>query len=55
MDLEDDEALPGQDPASLGVAVVKLWARLFRKNTQWPVINILGESLEKWLALIRPA
>ncbi|KAI9045355.1 C2H2 type zinc finger domain protein [Aspergillus affinis] len=55
MDLEDGEALPGQDPASLGVAVIKLWARLFRKNTQWPFINTLGESLEKWLALIRPA
>lgn len=54
MDLEEGEALPGQDPASLGAAVIKLWARLFRKNTQWPFINTLGESLEKYLVLVRP-
>ncbi|THC96406.1 hypothetical protein EYZ11_004103 [Aspergillus tanneri] len=54
MDLEEGETLPGPDPTSLGFAVIKLWARLFRKNTQWPFINILGESLEKYLALIQP-
>ncbi|RHZ61325.1 uncharacterized protein CDV56_105916 [Aspergillus thermomutatus] len=53
MDLEDGEATPSQDPRSLGYAVIKLWARLFRRNTQWPFINVMGESLEKYLALIR--
>ncbi|KNG84582.1 C2H2 type zinc finger domain protein [Aspergillus nomiae NRRL 13137] len=54
MDLEDWETVPSLDPASLGLAVIKLWSRLFRKNTQWPFINVLGESLEKYLTLIRP-
>ncbi|PWY96412.1 C2H2 type zinc finger domain protein [Aspergillus sclerotioniger CBS 115572] len=54
MDLDEGEAFPSQDPSSLGLAVIKLWARLFRKNTQWPFINVLGESLERYLALIRP-
>ncbi|KAF7587986.1 hypothetical protein BBP40_006463 [Aspergillus hancockii] len=54
MDLEEGELVPSLDPGGLGVAVIKLWSRLFRKNTQWPFINILGESLEQYLALIRP-
>ncbi|EAW12714.1 C2H2-type zinc finger protein [Aspergillus clavatus NRRL 1] len=53
MDLEEGEETPNLDPRSLGHAVIKLWARLFRKNTQWPFINVMGESLEKYLALVR--
>ncbi|PLN78039.1 putative C2H2 finger domain protein [Aspergillus taichungensis] len=54
MDLEEGEVIPSMDPSGLGVAVIKLWARLFRKNTQWPFINVLGDSLEKYLSLLRP-
>ncbi|PWY90828.1 C2H2 type zinc finger domain protein [Aspergillus heteromorphus CBS 117.55] len=54
MDLEEGETFPSQDPSSLGLAVIKLWARLFRKNTQWPFINVLGQSLDRYLALIQP-
>lgn len=54
MDLEDWETVPSLDPVGLGLAVIRLWSRLFRKNTQWPFINVLGESLEKYLTLIRP-
>ncbi|PYH98670.1 hypothetical protein BO71DRAFT_425917 [Aspergillus ellipticus CBS 707.79] len=54
MDLEEGETFPSPDPSSLGLAVIKLWARLFRKNTQWPFINVLGQSLDKYHALIRP-
>lgn len=54
MDLEEGEVIPSMDPGGLGVAVIKLWARLFRKNTQWPFINVLGDSLEKYLSLLRP-
>lgn len=53
MDVEDDEVLPNFEPASLGLAVIKLWSRLFLKNTQWPFINILGESLKQYLAMIQ--
>jgi hypothetical protein len=54
MDLEEGETVPSLDPRGLGFAVIKIWSRLFRKNTQWPFINVLGESLEQYLALIRP-
>ncbi|KAG2414463.1 hypothetical protein HFD88_003654 [Aspergillus terreus] len=53
MDLEEGESPPGLDPGSLGIAVIKLWARLFKKNTQWPFINVMGESLERYLDIIR--
>lgn len=53
MDVEEDEVLPNFEPASLGLAVIKLWSRLFLKNTQWPFINILGESLKQYLAMIQ--
>ena len=53
MDVEDDEVLPNLEPASLGLAVIKLWSRLFLKNTQWPFINILGESLKQYLAMLQ--
>ncbi|KAF5858885.1 hypothetical protein ETB97_003591 [Aspergillus alliaceus] len=53
MDLEEGESVPTLDPIGLGLAVIKLWSRLFRKNTQWPFINVLGDSLEKYLALIQ--
>lgn len=53
MDIEDDDTLPDLGPASLGFAVIKLWSRLFRKNTQWPFINVIGESLRQYLMLIQ--
>ncbi|KAE8349117.1 C2H2 type zinc finger domain protein [Aspergillus coremiiformis] len=55
MDLEECDIVPSLDPGGLGLAVIKLWSRLFRKNTQWPFINVLGESLENYWALIRPS
>lgn len=29
----------------LGAAVVRLWAKLFRSDTIWPMIDIIGRSL----------
>lgn len=52
MDTEDDDILPNLEPATLGLAVIKIWSRLFRKNTQWPFINLLGESLKQYLAML---
>lgn len=52
MDMEDNDTLPNLEPATLGLAVIKLWSRLFRKNTQWPFINLLGESLKQYLATL---
>ncbi|KAJ5104562.1 hypothetical protein NUU61_001909 [Penicillium alfredii] len=53
IDLDDDAEAPSpQQPGALGMAVLKLWARLFRKNTQWPFINVLGQSLEQYMAMM---
>lgn len=40
------------DPASLGAAVLKIWAHFFKSNTQWPFINIIGLSLEKYREIL---
>jgi hypothetical protein len=37
-----------QDPAHLGLGVLQIWAHFFSSNTQWPFINIIGRSLEKY-------
>ncbi|KAJ5653267.1 hypothetical protein N7490_000270 [Penicillium lividum] len=53
IDLDDEsEAPPNLEPASLGMAVLRLWARLFKRNAQWPFINTLGQSLERYMAMI---
>lgn len=52
IDTDDFEAPPDLEPASLGLAVLKLWARLFGTNTQWPFINVLGQSLEEYISMI---
>ncbi|KAL7952462.1 hypothetical protein V8C34DRAFT_319010 [Trichoderma compactum] len=35
-------------PATVGLAVSRLWARLFMHNVQWPFINIIGQALQKY-------
>jgi hypothetical protein len=52
IDIDEGEAPPDLEPASLGMAVLKLWARLFTTNTQWPFINVLGQSLEQYMNMI---
>jgi hypothetical protein len=52
IDTDEGEAPPNLEPASLGMAVLKLWARLFSTNTQWPFINVLGQSLEQYMTMI---
>lgn len=52
MDLDERDTLPNMEPSSLGFAVIKLWSRLFCRNTQWPFINVLGQSLERYLSMI---
>ncbi|KAK2051947.1 hypothetical protein LY76DRAFT_366205 [Colletotrichum caudatum] len=50
VDFEDDgPKMPtDRDPASLSLAVLEIWAHFFKSNTQWPFINIIGKSLEKY-------
>ncbi|KAI3547493.1 hypothetical protein CABS01_11122 [Colletotrichum abscissum] len=54
VDFEDDEpeTSTDRDPASLSLAVLRIWAHFFKSNTQWPFINIIGKSLEKYRELL---
>lgn len=54
VDFEDDESdvQIDRDPASLSLAVLKIWAHFFKSNAQWPFINIIGQSLEKYRELL---
>jgi len=40
-----------QDPAHLGLGVLQIWAHFFSSNTQWPFINVIGRSLEKYRSM----
>jgi hypothetical protein len=40
------------DPAHLGLGVLQIWAHFFSSNTQWPFINIIGMSLEKYRIML---
>lgn len=53
IDLEDESEAPQNlEPVALGMAVLRLWARFYKRNTQWPFINVLGQSLEQYMTMI---
>lgn len=52
MDVEDEKRLPITNPLDMSVAVLRLWARFFRGNSQWPFINIIGLALQRYSCLI---
>ncbi|CAH0042545.1 unnamed protein product [Clonostachys rhizophaga] len=54
VDFEDEEEPPGdlREPRQLGLAVLKIWAHFFKRNTQWPFINIIGTGLEKYREIL---
>lgn len=60
VDFDDDEVDRGgvddleisNDPFHLGFAVLKIWCRFFRGNTQWQFVVNLGLSLEKFMTSI---
>lgn len=54
VDFDDDEAdqQTDRDPATLSLAVLKIWAHFFKSNAQWPFINIIGKSLEEYRQLL---
>jgi hypothetical protein len=37
------------EPFALGLAILKIWCRVFRGNTQWQFVVSLGLSLEKYM------
>lgn len=52
VDFEDGESEFRGDPASLSLAVLKIWAHFFKGNTQWRFINMIGLSLEKYREML---
>lgn len=52
VDFDDDDGEPSLDPTGLSLAVLKIWAHFFKSNTQWPFINIIGASLEKYREML---
>ena len=43
------------DPAQvkqLSVAVVRVWSRTFKGNTSWPIVDLIGASLERYADLL---
>jgi hypothetical protein len=41
-----------RDPRDLSIAVLKIWAHFFKSNTQWPFINIIGQSLTVYCGIL---
>lgn len=41
-----------EDPAILALGVIRIWAHFFTSNTQWPIINMIGSSLDKYHAML---
>jgi hypothetical protein len=39
----------------LSVAVLKIWARIFRSNNIWAIVNCIGQSLELYAGMIEEA
>ena len=52
VDFEDEDAEFRGGPRDLGLAVLKIWARFFMGNAQWPFINMIGRSLEKYREIL---
>lgn len=45
-DETDTQLTVPDDPFALGVAVLNIWCRFFKGNTQWQFVVNLGSSLE---------
>lgn len=52
VDFEDEEPEFRGDPQDLSFAVLKIWARLFKGNSQWRFINMIGMSLERYREML---
>lgn len=39
-------------PSHLALSVLRIWSHFFKGNTQWPFINMIGESLHLYQELL---
>lgn len=55
-DLGDtDITRPESATQKLGYAVVKAWAQMFKGcNSPWPIVQLIGQSLDRYAKLIQP-
>lgn len=49
----DHELFAPDDPIELGLAVIRIWTRFFKGNTQWKFVVNLGLSLEIYVQTLR--
>lgn len=49
---DDHDPTINPTPAILSLAVLRIWAYFFKSNTQWPFINTIGDSLEKYRSML---
>ncbi|CAI6274242.1 unnamed protein product [Periconia digitata] len=49
----EDELIVPQEPFQIGIAVLEIWCRFFRGNTQWQFVVNLGKSLEKYMETLK--
>lgn len=52
VDFDEEDVDLRRDPQGLSFAVLKVWAHFFRSNTQWPFINVMGASLQRYRELL---
>lgn len=52
LDANDEDPEVASEPFQLGLAVLRIWCRFFRGNTQWQFVVNLGLSLEKYMVAI---
>ncbi|CBX93737.1 similar to C2H2 transcription factor (AmdA) [Plenodomus lingam JN3] len=52
LDVDDEDPEITSEPFQLGLAVLRIWCRFFRGNTQWQFVVNLGLSLERYLVMI---
>ncbi|KAG8426241.1 hypothetical protein J3459_008305 [Metarhizium acridum] len=55
IEFDNDDADPqtlNRNPATLSLAVLRIWAHFFESNTQWPFINMIGTSMKKYRELL---
>ena len=41
------------DPFQLSLSVLQIWTKIFKGNTSWRLVNILGESLELLVSMMQ--
>lgn len=52
-DTEDKIAFMGSlSTNQLALHVVRIWSRMFRSNVQWPLLNVIGLSLQEYARML---